>query len=147
MAANLTAGADQRLDTQLDHVLEELLLAKGGNHEIRQMFKECNVYQFEDFVEYEVEQIEEMKRKQHNATKTFDTQKVTQVYNMIRYYNFLQSNNIVLAEDPENWVKAVFFKLRRDNRRHLTVASANAVSANAALPGVNTTKILRHCPP
>ena len=53
MAANLTAGADQRLDTQLDHILEEFLLTKGGNHEIRQMFKECNVYQFEDFVDWE----------------------------------------------------------------------------------------------
>ena len=57
MATNLIVGEDQRLDTQLDHVLQEFLLAKGSNHEIRQMFKECNLYQFEDFVECKVEEI------------------------------------------------------------------------------------------
>ena len=51
---------------------------------------------------------------------------------------FLRSSSIVLAEDPENWVKADF-KLWRNNGRHPTVASANAASTNAALPGVNTT--------
>ena len=71
MSTNLTAGADQRLDKKLDHVLEEFLLAKGGKHEIRQMFKECNVYLFDDFVDYELEHIEEMKRKQHNTMKRF----------------------------------------------------------------------------
>ena len=76
MASNLTAGADQRLDTQLDHVLAEFLSAKGGNYEIRQMFKECNVYQFEDFVKWELEHIKEMKRKQHTTTKVLITGKV-----------------------------------------------------------------------
>ena len=79
-----------------------------------------------------------MKQKQHNTTKGFAKHKVTQVYNVIRYYYFLQSNNIQLAEDPENWVKADF-KLWRDNGGHPAVASANAVSANTALPGVTTT--------
>ena len=69
MALDLTANADPRLDKQLDHVLQEFLLAKGGNHEIRQMFKECNLYQFRDFVSCDMPVLEEMKRKQHNTTK------------------------------------------------------------------------------
>ena len=44
----------------------------------------------------------------------------------------------MLAEDPENWLK-VDFKLWRDNGRHPNIASANAASVNAALPGVTTT--------
>ena len=40
MTSNLTAGADPRLNKKLDHVLEVFLLAEGGNHEIRHMFKE-----------------------------------------------------------------------------------------------------------
>ena len=69
MASNLTANADPRLDKQLDHVLQEFLLAKGRNHEIRQMFKEGNIYQFEDFVGYEVEHLEDLRRKSYTTTK------------------------------------------------------------------------------
>ena len=69
MASNLTANADPRLDKKLDHVLEEFLLAIGGNHEIRQMFKEENMYQFEDFVRYKVEHLEDLRRKSHTTTK------------------------------------------------------------------------------
>ena len=63
MASILTANADPRLDKQLDHVLEEFLLARGGSHEIRLMFKECDLYQFDDFIMCDVEHLEEMKRK------------------------------------------------------------------------------------
>ena len=140
MAGNLTPGADIRLDKKLDHVLEEFLLAKGEKHEIRQMFNECNVYQFDDFVDYELEHIQAMKRKQHNTMKGFDSRKVTQVYNVICYYNFLLSDpqNSDLAEDPENWVWKDF-KLWKHHGRHPTVASATAASANAASPNVTTT--------
>ena len=101
MAVNLTAGVDQHLDTQLDHVLQEYLLAKGGNQEVRQMFRDCNIYQFEDFVGYEVENLKDLRRKQHNTTKGFTKRKVTLIYNVIRYYNYLQSTNIVLVEDQK----------------------------------------------
>ena len=88
MASNLTPGADPRLDKQLDNVLKEFLLAKGGGHEIRQMFKEEEIYQFMNFVDYTVEDLEDLRRKSHNSMKGFNKQKVTQIYNVIRYYNF-----------------------------------------------------------
>ena len=89
MASNLTAGADPRLDKQLDHVLGEFLLAKGGGHKIKQMFKEEEIYQFMNFVDYTVEDLEHLRRKSHNSTKGFNKRKVTQIYNVIRYFNFL----------------------------------------------------------
>ena len=89
MASNLTAGADPRLDKKFDYVLDKFLLAKGGNHEIRQMFKEENIYQFEDFVGYEVEDLEDLRQKFHDTQKGFAKRKVIQVYNVIRYYKFL----------------------------------------------------------
>ena len=93
VASNLTANADPRLVKQLDHVLEEFLLAKGGNHEIRLMFKERDLYQFRDFVACDMQALDEMKRKQHNTTKGFDHRKRTFIYNMIRYYKFLRSDD------------------------------------------------------
>ena len=85
MAPNLTANADPSLDKQLNHILEEFLLAKGGNHEIRLMFKGRDLYQFRNFIVCDMQALEEMKRKQHNTTKGFDHQKRTFIYNVIRY--------------------------------------------------------------
>ena len=111
MASNLTAGADPRLDKHLDHVIQEFLLAQGGNHEIRQIFKEENTNQFEDFVGYKVEHLKTLRRKSYNTTKGFAKRKIVPIYNVIRYYNYLQTTaNTVLAEDPENWVKANYKK-------------------------------------
>ena len=66
--------------------------------------------------------------------------KRTQIYNVILYYKFLRSDpgTIVLAEDPENWVKEDF-KLWIDHGRHPTVDSAKAASTNAASSGTTTT--------
>ena len=89
MVSNLTAGADQRLDTQLGHVLQEYFLARGGNHEVRKMFREENIYEFEGFVGYKVEHLEALKRTQNNTTKVFNKRKVTLIYNVICYYKFL----------------------------------------------------------
>ena len=89
MATNLTAGADQRLDMQLDNVLQEYLLAKRDNHKVRQMFKAENLYKFEYFVGFEVEDLEAMKRTQNNTTKVFNKRRITMIYNVIRYYKFL----------------------------------------------------------
>ena len=86
MATNLTAGVDQRLDTQLDHILQEYLLVKRDNHEVRQMFKAENLYKFEYFVGFEVEDLEAMKRTQKNTKKAFNKRRVTMIYNRIRYY-------------------------------------------------------------
>ena len=55
---NLSNMANPRLDKQLDHVLEEFLLAIGANHEGRKMFKENDLYQFEDFVAYDMKSLE-----------------------------------------------------------------------------------------
>ena len=139
MATNLTAGADQRLDTQLDNVLQEYLLAKGSNHEVRQMFKAENLYEFEYFVGYEVEDLEAMKRTQNNTTKVFSKRRVTMIYNVIRYYKFLQSDTTTkkLAKDPENWDKDDFDDCI-DDGRHPTLASAKAAKANPTLTGTIT---------
>ena len=88
MATNLTAGADPRLDKKLDHILEEFVLARGGNHKIKQVFKEENLINFEVFQNYELDHVKEMKRKQGNTTKSLNNQKVIMVYNVIRYYQF-----------------------------------------------------------
>ena len=137
MVSNLTAGADPSLDKKLDHVIEEFLLAKGGNHKIRQRFKEENIYQFEDYIDYTVEDLELLRRKSHNIMKGFSKQKGTQIYNVIRYYKFLCDADITLAEDPENWAMADFRKWI-DEGRHPTVASFKAAKTNATL-GVTTT--------
>ena len=89
MESNLTTGADPRLDKQLDYILEEFLLAKEGGHKSRQMFQAEDIYQFMNFVDYTVEDLEVLRMKSHNSTKDFNKQKVTQIYNVIRYYNFL----------------------------------------------------------
>ena len=75
-----------------------------------------------------------MRRKSHNTTKDFNNRKITQIYNVIRYYNYLQTTNINLANDPGNWVMADFRKWILDGR-HPNVASATAASNNATLPG------------
>ena len=138
MASNLTAGSDPSLDKKLDNILEEFLLAKGGNHKIRQIFKEENIYQFEDFIDYTVEDLEALRRKLHNTMKGFSKRKVTQIYNVICYYKFLRDADINLAEDPENWAMADFRKWI-DKGCHPTVASFNTAKANAKLPGATTT--------
>ena len=63
--------ADPRLDAKLEHLLTEYFLAIGNNHEIRKMFKENDLYQFEDFVNYDMKSLEEMKRKKGNTTSGF----------------------------------------------------------------------------
>ena len=137
MASNLTRNADSRLDKKLDHVLEEFLLAVGGGHEIRQMFKGEDIYQFANFVGYKVVDIEDLRRKVHNTMKGFNNRKVTLIYNVIRYYNYLGSKDVALAEDPENWAMTDFKKWIRDGC-HPNDASAAAASANATLPGATT---------
>ena len=89
MAGNLSTGADKRLDKKLDHVLEEFLLAKGEKHEIRLMFTANDLYQFQDFIDYELEDIQKLRRKSSGETKSFVDRKVTQVYNVIQYHKFL----------------------------------------------------------
>ena len=89
MSTNLTPGADPRLDKKLDHVLQEFILAKGVNNEIRQAFKNEDLTDFEVFQNYELEHVKEMKRKQGNAMKSLNNQKVTMIYNVIRYYQYL----------------------------------------------------------
>ena len=129
MASNLTANADPRLDKKLDHVLREFLLAKGVNHKTRQMFKENNIYQFEDFIDYTVEDLEDLRRILPNSTKGFSRRKVTQIYKVIRYYNSLQDADATLEDDPENWAMPDF-RLWIDNGRHPTFTSANATSSS-----------------
>ena len=85
--------ADSRLDKQLDHVLTEYCLVIGVNHKVRQMFKENDLYQFEDFVICDTQSLTGMERKNHNTTVGFVHRKRTQIYNVIIYYKFLQSDN------------------------------------------------------
>ena len=50
---NLPSMADSRLDTKLEHLPTTYFLAIGNNHEIRKMFSENDVYQFEEFTSYD----------------------------------------------------------------------------------------------
>ena len=68
---NLSSMADSRLDKQLNHVLTEYYLAVSVNHEVRQMFKETDLYQFEDFIICDMQSLTEMRRKKHNTTVGF----------------------------------------------------------------------------
>ena len=104
------------------------------------MFKVENFYKFEDFVGYTVEDLEALKRTQNNITKVFNKRKVTLIYNMIRYYKFLQSDDTTKKQtkDPENWDKDDFDDWV-DDRRHPTLASAKAAKANPTLTGTTTT--------
>ena len=90
---NLSNMVDSRLDKQLNYVLNKCCLAVNINHEIRQMFKENDVYQFEDFITSDIQSLTDMKRKKHNTTVSFVHQKLTKIYNTILYYNFLQSDD------------------------------------------------------
>ena len=101
---NLSNMADPRLDVPLEHVLTEYCLAIGDNHEIRQMFKENDLYQFEDFVRSDMKSLTEMKRKKYNTTVPFNHWKITLIHDVVLYYKFLLSDAVTrtLAEDPEH---------------------------------------------
>ena len=130
MALNLTPGVDSRLDKKLDHILQEFLLAVGKDHEIRKMFQAENLFQFMNFIDYTVEDLEEMRMQSHTSTTGFNKRKVTQIYNVIRYYGFLGDSDPGLADDPEKWSMKDFRKWMREGR-HPTVASFNASKATS----------------
>ena len=138
MASSLTPGADSRLNKKLDHVLQEFLLAVGKDHEIRQMFKEEDVFQFMNFIDYTVEDLEDMRRKSGSTTKAFNKRKVTLIYNVIIYYSFLGDSDPTLADDPENWSMPDFRKWIREGR-HPTAAFFNASKANPTVTTATTT--------
>ena len=52
--------ADSSLDTKLEHLLTDYFLAISNNHEIRQMFKENDLYQFEEFMTCDMQALTEM---------------------------------------------------------------------------------------
>ena len=104
------------------------------------MFKENDVYQFEDFITSHKKSLQEMKRKKGKTTAGFVHRKLTQVYNVMLYYKFLRSDDSSkkLAKDPKNWVKDDFDDWI-DDERHPTVASAEAASTNTTSSGTTTT--------
>ena len=125
--------ADSRLDAKLDHLLTEYFLSIGNNHEIRQMFKENNLYQFEEFIACDIQSLTEIKRKKHNTMVPFNHRKLTLIHDIVLYYKFLLSDTATrtLAEDPENWVREDY-KLWKNQGCHPTTASANAVSSGTS---------------
>ena len=81
--------ADPRLDTKLEYLLTDYFLAIGNNHEVRQMFKENDLYQFEEFISCYMQALTEMRRKKHSTTVGFTHRKLTLIYDVVLYYQFL----------------------------------------------------------
>ena len=84
--------ADPRLDAKLEHLFTEYCLAVSNNHEIRQMFKGNDLYQFEDFIRCDIQSLTEMKRKKYNTTVPFNHWKLTLIHDVVLYYKFLRSD-------------------------------------------------------
>ena len=63
------------------------------------MFKENDLYQFEDFITSNMQSLTDMKRKKHNSTVGFVHWKLTKIYNVILYHTFLRSDTatVILA--------------------------------------------------
>ena len=101
--SNLSSMANSRLDTKLEHFLTHYFLAKGDNHEIWQMFKDNDSYDFEEFTSCNKQEFLEMRSKSNiNVMKGFNDQKITLIHNVVLYHHFIRSSNNTkaLAEDP-----------------------------------------------
>ena len=69
---NLPSMADSRLNVKLKHLLTTYFLAIGNNHEARQMFKENDFYDFEEFNSCDKQALTEIKRKKNNVMVGFN---------------------------------------------------------------------------
>ena len=72
--------ADSCLDTKLKHLLTDYFLAICNNHEVQQMFKENDFYDFEEFASCDKQALTEMRRKKNNVMVGFNNQKITDMY-------------------------------------------------------------------
>ena len=118
---------DSRLDTKLEYLPTHYFLARGDNHEIRQMFKENDFYNFGEFASCNKQALMEMRRKKNNVKVAFNDRKITLIHDVVLYYHFLQNDTTTkaLVEEPGNW-KREDFNDWRDQGCHPTIASANA---------------------
>ena len=89
------------------------------------------------FIDFTVEDLELMRRKSGSTTKAFNKRKVTLIYNVIRYYDFLADSDPNLQKDPKNWSMSDFEKWIQEGR-HPTVASFQASKANAKITAPST---------
>ena len=82
-------------------MLNNWLFAKGANHEIRLMFKENNIADFEEFLTYNRDIILAMRRKKNSVTTPLDKQKIKLILDAIQYYKFTYRNgDKTIAADP-----------------------------------------------
>ena len=102
-------------DPKLEHLLNNWFHAKDGNHEIRLMFKENDIYQFKDFVRYDVQLLYGMRRQKHNVSTPFKRGNIKKISNVLLYYRFMRNEDNAMAQDPVQWVRIDFKKWRANN--------------------------------
>ena len=101
---------DSRLDLKLEYLLTTYFLAIGNNHEVRQMFKENDFYNFEELTSGDKQALTEMRRKNNNVMVAFINRKITLIHDVVLYYHVLRSETATkaLTEEPTQWVQDDF---------------------------------------
>ena len=102
-------------DPKLEHLLKNYFHAEDDNHEIRLMFKENDIYQFKDFVRYDVQLLYGMRRQKHNVSIPFKRINIKKVSNVLLYYRLMRNEDNAMAQDPVQWVWIDFRKWSASN--------------------------------
>ena len=114
-------------DAKLEHLLIYYFYATGPNHKIPLMFKENELYQFENFIGYDKQRLLDMRRQKDNVSTPFDDLRIKLINNVLLYYHFMRNNNNkVMAENPDQWGKRDFKKYKKSRGFPTSTAAYNA---------------------
>ena len=103
-------------DPKLKHLLKNWFHGNDGNHESCLMFKDNDIYQFKDFVKYDVQLLYGKKRQKHNISTPFKSINVKKISNVLLYYRFMRNEDNAMVQDPVQWVMIDFKRWRVSNK-------------------------------
>ena len=105
-----------------EHLLIHYFLANGPNHKVRIIFNEDNLYNYDNFLEYDKQQLLGMRRQKYNVRTPFNSRKINLINDVLLYYQFMRNNNNeVMVENPDQWVRE--FKDWRDLGKPKSIAA------------------------
>ena len=84
------------------------------------MFKENDIYQFKDFVRYDVQLLYGMRRQKHNVSTPFKRGNIKMISNVLLYYCIMRNEDNAMAQDPVQWVRIDFKKWSASNISNTT---------------------------
>ena len=83
-------------DAKLEHLIIHYFYATSPNNHIRLMFKEFELYQFEEFIGYDEQRLLDMR---NNGSTPLFLGKIMMINDVLLYYYFMRNNNNeVMAE-------------------------------------------------